>query len=245
VRVEGQDQRFWAKRYALNSLTSSLDAEAERVGREVRVLQDFSGKPGFYRYVDRSLQGHHDYVIVERVEGVALHRWIEREHPTRARKLSVLKQVAEALERLAKATVVHRALAPTAVRVGSDDCVTLVNFDFCQLASLATVDVRARAQLDPAYLSRDAATPGRKLSPADDSFSFGKLCCLALAGKLPFETPGIDPRFLRKPELWNEYASAYGITDQELTDIRKMLAPVREERPVGQSLTKLLEQWVS
>jgi serine/threonine protein kinase len=243
ARVDGQDRRYWAKRYALKTLTSSLEAEAERVGREVRVLQDFSGEPGFYRYIDRSLEGPFFYVIVERVVGLTLDKWLAQGSVSRLRKLTVLKQLAAVLAKLAPAGVVHRSLSPAAVRVGDDDRVTVVNFDFCQLSSLATVDARARAQLNPAYLSRDAATPGRKLYPSDDSFSFGKLCCLVLAGKLPFETPGIDPLFLRKPALWNDYASAHGIAAAELADIQKLLAQVREERPVGGALLTMIEAW--
>lgn len=243
VRVDGQERRLWAKRYTLQTLTSSLEVEEERVGREVRILQDFSGEPGFYRFLDRVRDGSFYYVFVERVDGVRLDAWLVSEQPSRARRLAVLTQIAQVLAKLASANVVHRALAPSAIRVGAADRVTIVNFDLCQISSLATVDARARAQLDPAYLSRDAATPGRKLAPADDSFSFGKLCCLVLGGKLPFETAGIDPMFLRKPSLWSEYALAHGIGERELADIRKLLSQVRDERPVGEALVSLVESW--
>lgn len=242
VRVEGRSRRLWAKRYALNPLTSNLELEAARVGREVDALQDLSDLQGFYKYIDRAVQGHALYVIVEAVPGLRFDSWLGEKAPSREEKLRVLRELAQRLAVLAERNIVHRALSPAAVRV-SDARLTVVNFDLCQSAHLATVEERARQQLDPAYLSLEASTPGRKLEPADDTVSFGKLVCLALTGELPFTTPAAARVFMRKPVLWNEYGAKHGLTGQELSDIRSMVAPMREQRPVGAALVEVMNRW--
>ena len=243
VTVDGRDRRLWAKRYRLNPLCADMNAEAERVGREVRALQDLSGEQGFYKYIDRFNEGQLLYVIVDRVEGLKLDQWLAHEHPSRERRLTVLRRLAYLLGRLAELDIVHRALSPAAVRIGERDSVTVVNFDFCQLGHLATIEQRARSGLAPAFLSQEAATPGCKLTPGDDTFSFGKLVCLVLTGELPFETPGIAPLFLTRPALWQQYADKHGLLADELTGIRSLLAQMRERRPIGAALVDLMDRW--
>jgi hypothetical protein len=246
VEVDDKDRTLWAKRYPLTSMghAEDLQDEVARVGREIAALQDLARHPGVQKYWEHFVDTLYLYVIVESPDGVRLDHWLEREKPDRKTRLAVLTKLAEGLSSLASESIVHRALVPANVRVMAGQ-VTLTNFELCQLTSVATVDSRAREGLDESYLSIEALTPGRQLGPADDSYSFGKLASLVLAGRLPFGRRGEDAKFIARPAAWNEFAREHGLTPAESEGLRLLLSRDRQRRPVGAELVRMVEGWAA
>lgn len=244
ARIEGKSTALWAKRFLLCSIGKgeSLDDEVARVGREVTALQDLSREPGIQRYWDRFVDGLHLYVLVDRPSGVPLDEWLQQSPPTN-RRIEVLLTLARVLCALAVEGVVHRALRPFNVRIDAQDQTTLINFDLCQIGSSATVDAASRLRLDAAFLSREALTPGAKLGPADDVYSFGKLVCTALCGRQPFGSPMEQMRFVAKPANWAAFAAEVGLDPVILADIQAMVALDPARRPVGELLVERVSAW--
>lgn len=245
VAVDGKERHLWAKRYRLTAMGHDADLEDEvaRVGREIAALQDLSRQPGVQKYWEHFVDGLFLYVILEPADGMRLDQWLTKTKPDRPARLRMLQNLATILESLANESIVHRALTPGNVRVQPDGGTTLINFELCQLVSVATVDSRTRESLDAAYLSSEAMTPGRQLSPADDSFSFGKLASLILAGRLPFERPGEDARLIARPAGWMEFARDHGLTETQTDGLRRLLSRDRRLRPTGADLVQMVKGW--
>lgn len=246
ARIEGKSNALWAKRFPLCSMgrSDSLDDEVARVGREVAALQDLSREAGIQRYWDRFVEGLHLYVLVDRPSGVPLEQWLQQS-PLTSRRIDVLLGLARVLCALASEGVVHRAIRPFNVRIDEQDQPMLINFDLCQIGSSATVDAASRLRLDATFLSREALTPGAKLGPADDVYSFGKLACTVLCGQQPFGSPMEQIRFVAKPRNWAVFAEDAELDPVILADIQAMVALDPARRPVGEQLVQRLAAWPS
>lgn len=245
AKIEGKPMSLWVKRYDLTSMMKSMTLEEEigRVGREISALQDLAGIQGVPRYRHHALEDLSLYVFLDRTEGQTLDSWLSSEPRTIQSRISVLMSLAEILAHLHNENIVHRAVRPFNIRITEDDKVALINFDLCQVSTSLTIDSATRLRLDAAFLSREALSPGARLSARDDVFSFGKIACLVLCGKLPFESPTEHMHYFAKPVRWNEYIRQADLPEMIAIGLRKLLELNPQLRPVGRELVEMVELW--
>lgn len=244
---DGKDRPVWAKRYNLTSMGrgEDLEREAENLGREVGALQDLYHAEGVQRYLDRVTIGLYLYVILERVDGLMLDKWLQQVKPSRVDRLAMLVQLATQLCYLAEAGIVHRALNPFNIRINREGRPKLINFELCQIVTVVTVASKARDLMNTCYLPKEALSPGARVTPATDSYSFGKLCCLVLSGELPFQLyleQGKAP--VNRPGFWERFAGQCGLEANQGPVLKRMMSSEQALRPLGEELISIVKGWL-
>ena len=171
------------------------------------------------------------YLVMDLASGTNLRRWM-RHNPqvSMESKLSILRQVAAALDYAHSQKVIHRDVKPENVMVDGDGCVKVLDFGLA--AQIRSSQSRTR----PAETSR-SGTPGYK-SPeqwlgcpqhsASDEYSFGVLAYWMLAGELPFD--GDDPVVLGQAVLTAPVRPVPGISKRMNAVLAKALAKKPEKR---------------
>ena len=171
------------------------------------------------------------YLVMDLASGMNLKRWMRHNpHVSMEVKLSILRQVAAALDFAHSQKVIHRDVKPENVMVDDEGCVKVLDFGLA--AQIRSSQSRTR----PAETSR-SGTPGYK-SPEQwlgypqrasaDEYSFGVLAYWMLAGELPFD--GDDPAILGRAVLTAPVRPVSGIPKRMNVVLAKALAKKPEKR---------------
>jgi serine/threonine protein kinase len=160
---------------------SRFRREAEAVARVIHanIVQVYSiGEAG----------GRH-YMALEYVEGRNLREYLTRKgSPDLPIAITIMKQVAAALQRAAESGIVHRDIKPENILLTRKVEVKVADFGLSrdltgdQDLSLTQTGV---AMGTPLYMSPEQAQ-GRPLDPRSDIYSFGVTCFHMFAGQPPF-----------------------------------------------------------
>lgn len=236
-------QRVWIKRFQRSALNrESLERNAQNLGREAEVLDELmlsEHVQRFQRYLGDEKNDEEVFIILEQVGGVRLDEWLEQ-NPDRTRRIQLLKQLAKSLSILAERNIVHRAISPHNIRIKDDDLPVVVNFEMCRLEHLSTLPISGRDALDRRFIAEETNHVGAQLSPACDTYSFGRLACLVLTNDLHFKDYADQRMVTRKKQFWSDLAQLAGVP---AGDLQRLLSPNPHQRPVGQDLLTMVEQW--
>ena len=181
------------RRVAIKVLSSGLrwparaDATRERLQREARALAAVS-HPNVVQIFSGGVSEHGvPYLVMELVEGVPLHVWIERARPSPAALIRAVAQAARGLAAVHRAQLVHGDVKPSNTLVGNDGHVRVADFGLTRLAGQAseaedTTPSRTRVRGvagTPAYVAPEVVG-GQAPSPSSDQYSL----CRVLADGL-------------------------------------------------------------
>ncbi|MHC4380816.1 MAG: serine/threonine-protein kinase [Planctomycetota bacterium] len=222
------------KHVALKILRPDLAADpvaSKRFLQEVKLLKDLD-VPGVVR-------GHRafrflDTLILEmdKVPGKTLEELQIAEHPfTEKEALSIVLQVAEALEGMREQGVVHRDLKPGNVMVSKEGKVKLIDLGFAGEGMDGTHGAGTTLGT-AAYLAPEQARGQEDLDGRADIYSLGATLYHLVIGELPFQA-GDDQEMVRKQVLESLNGSALkgrSISPQMHYFIEKMMAKDREVR---------------
>ena len=178
---------------------------------------------------DESTGGY--YLVMDLVSGMNLKRWMRHNpHVSMEVKLSILRQVAAALDYAHSQKVIHRDVKPENVMVDDEGCVKVLDF------GLAAQICSSQSRTRHAETSR-SGTPGYK-SPEQwlgypqrasaDVYSFGVLAYWMFAGELPFD--GDDLAILGRAVLTAPVRPVAGISRRMNAALTKALAKKPEKR---------------
>ena len=171
------------------------------------------------------------YLVMDFAAGVNLERW--RKHNRNADinvKLSILRQVAEALDYAHECGVMHRDIKPENIMVDSDGHVSVLDFGLAERIRTSF------SRVSMAVTSR-SGTPGYK-SPEQwraqpqgavaDLYALGVVAYVLFAGHLPFDSD--DMGVLRLAVLNDPVPPIYGMSSHFNAALRRALAKKPEER---------------
>lgn len=166
--------------------------------------------------------GHVDrlhYIAQEYVQGQNLHEWLNRRGPPDLpHALSIIRQVAAALDKAAQQGVVHRDVKPENIMLTPSGEVKVADFGLARVAregqavDLTQVGVTLGT---PLYMSPEQVE-GKPLDPRSDLYSFGVTCYHMLAGSPPFSGE-----------------TALGVAVQHLKTTPKPLETLRPDLPAA------------
>jgi len=129
------------------------------------------------------------YIAQEYVQGQNLREWTARRGPPDLRMaVTIMRQVAAALNKAAGQGIVHRDIKPENIMLARTGEVKVADFGLARLAgdgaalNLTQVGVTMGT---PLYMSPEQVE-GRPLDPRSDIYSFGVTCYQMLAGVTPF-----------------------------------------------------------
>jgi serine/threonine protein kinase len=213
-------------------------AEAEAVARlnHANIVQ-------LYQFHDESLP---HYMVLEYVEGWNLREYLARKGPPDLPlALSIMWQVASALQRAAELGIVHRDIKPENILLTRKNEVKIADFGLSRM-----LDSQAQTQQltqtgvtmgTPMYMSPEQVE-GRPTDHRSDIYSFGVTCYHLLTGQPPFEGQNafaVALQHIQKDPLPLESLRP-DLPPQLCRLVHRMLAKNPEDRP--QSAAEILQE---
>jgi len=126
------------------------------------------------------------YIVMEYLKGPTLQQEIQQKGAMPfARVMSILGQLADALDYAHQQGLVHRDVKPANIIIGNQDHVTLTDFGLVKAARSNKITAEGAAMGTLKYMSPEQAM-GRELGSRSDVYSLGVVVYEVLAGEAPF-----------------------------------------------------------
>ncbi len=160
---------------------------ADRLAWEARTMASVS-HPGIVQVFDMAAEGDSIWLIQELIPGPTLSEWAKRTTPNAGSVAMVIAKVAEALQAVHDAGIVHRDVKPANVLIDSADQPRLADFG---LARLANVKHSGGITGTVAYMAPEQAA-GETPHFASDLYSLGAVLYELLTGSVPYPGNTLD-----------------------------------------------------
>lgn len=158
------------------------DEIVERFRRERQILADLN-HPNIARLFDGGeTESGSPYFVMEYVKGQPLDRWLAQSDRSLEIRLSIFRQICEAVEAAHQRLVVHRDLTPPNVLVTADNTVKLIDFGIARPDSDENETEPHPAGYTPGFAAPEQRSGGAA-STLTDIYALGKLLASLLAGE--------------------------------------------------------------
>ncbi len=174
------------KSIRLGDLTDESERERlrERLFREAQSAGILS-HPGIVTIYDIAEEGDLAYIFMELVNGPALDKMLKAEQtPDKETLLSILRQVAAALDYAHKKGIVHRDIKPANIMVHEDGTAKVTDFGVAKIVSQQMTQA-GTIMGTPSYMSPEQVQGGA-ISGRADQFSLAVIAYEMLTGEKPF-----------------------------------------------------------
>ena len=168
------------------------------------------------------------YLIMECVDGDDLRRWIRRKHRdgsmTWEEFLSVIRQVAAALDYAHEQKIMHRDIKPGNIMIMADGTVKVLDFGLAAQihTSMTRVSMAYRGTSGTGPYMAPEQWRGRPQGAPADQYALAVMAYEMLSGSLPFENA--DPAVLREAVLNETPDEIEGLSDYTQTAIRRAMS---------------------
>jgi serine/threonine-protein kinase len=202
------------REFAADSIAlARFKAEAEAVARatHANIVQV---------YAIHEIAGHH-VMVLEYVEGRNLREFLEKKGPPEILQgLSIIRQVAAALQRASELGIIHRDIKPENILLTRKGEVKVADFGLSRIFAQPGVDAPHLTQSHitmgtPLYMSPEQVEGKKTIDHRTDIYSFGVTCYHMFAGHPPFR--GTAPFEVAVQHVQNE--------PRPLAEIRPDLPP--------------------
>jgi serine/threonine protein kinase len=167
----------------------------ERFLREARAAAGLD-HPNIVTIHDVGEEGGWYYFVMSYLEGQPLNRVLqERGRLTPDQSLSILRQLADALDYAHRRGLVHRDVKPANVMVDQHGRVTLTDFGLVRAARESGLTVTGTVMGTPQYMSPEQASGHGQVGPASDLYSLAVIAYEMFSGEPPFDADS-TPAFL-------------------------------------------------
>ncbi|MEM9565732.1 MAG: serine/threonine-protein kinase [Actinomycetota bacterium] len=165
-------------------------ADEARVDRELDLLRRID-HPGVVTYRETGwLDDGTRYVTSDWIDGVTFHRLLVEQGPLPVdRAVDLFAQLADVLDHVHRAGIVHRDLSPRNVMVSPGDRLTLIDFGLSRGDESATITAAADLSGTPRYLAPEVIE-GEPATPRADQYSAALLLYESIAGSWPYPEGG-------------------------------------------------------
>lgn len=165
-------------------------AQIERFEREARAIARLS-HPNIVQVFDVSEEGGRHFLVMELLDGINLRERLALGGPLApAEAVSIVTQIASALDATHAQGIVHRDIKPSNVILLPDGRVKMLDFGIARRGEDATVTQVGMVVGSPAYMAPEQGR-GEPTTPASDIWSLSALVYEMLAGRPPFAGPHV------------------------------------------------------
>jgi serine/threonine-protein kinase len=186
------EQRSLKRKVALKILKAELAASIDSLTRfkaEAEAVARLAHGNIVQVYAVGAVNGVH-YMALEYVDGLNLRDYLAKKGPPGVpQTLSIMRQVAAALQRAGELGIVHRDIKPENILLSRKGEVKVADFGLSRCfepsATAVTLTQTGITLGTPLYMSPEQVE-GKQLDPRTDIYSFGITCYQMLAGNPPF-----------------------------------------------------------
>ncbi len=185
-------------------------------------------------------------IVMEFVPGESLRKWIKTPHAI-GESLSIMLQMASAVESAHAAGIVHRDLKPENITVRPDNRIKILDFGLARSINVGdrtTLSVSAAGFAGTFLYMAPEQWSGAPPNAASDIFSLGVIFYEVLTGQHPFESPSLVDLMKAVAEKTPPPPSTLSPLVPHPLDtlILRMLAKVSADRPsAGEVMTSLVQ----
>ena len=180
-------------------LDTGLDASEEndvrrRFEREAKAAGGLN-HPNIVAHYERGEAGGYHFIVMELVNGRALHRVMcEEPRPDLKTSLSILRQMAAALDYAHSRGVVHRDIKPANVLLPVEGGLKIVDFGIAKSSAVGSMTASSMVLGSPHYMSPEQIE-GREVTGQTDQWGLAVTAYELLAGRRPFDSESIATLF--------------------------------------------------
>jgi serine/threonine protein kinase len=216
------------------------DYELDRLNREIAALQkiDHKNVVSFIEYTYSSTPNRlRHYIVEEFVEGSDLAEHLGNNGWAVDRAAKLFAELADGLDALRIANVVHRDLKPNNIRIREDDSPVIIDFGLARHLTLPDLTYTAQGAGigTPLYFSPEQFSgTKRDIDHRTDLFAIGVILYEALTGAHPFYANGMTRAELEaavcNPDDFDARPAFDALPNQWKLVIRRLLATERGKR---------------
>jgi DNA-binding response OmpR family regulator len=174
----------------LRNWNETINKNSEKMQRFIREAETLSkiNNDHVVKIYDHNLSKTEDspYIIMEYVKGSSLVECLKNNTFNIEQKISIILQIAEALECVHAYGVLHRDIKPENILITEDMKVKITDFGICHIpeSSLTMVDEILGS---PAYMAPESFDASQKVDARSDIFSMGIISYEMFTGNRPFD----------------------------------------------------------
>ena len=158
--------------------------------------------PGIPELFSQGSLGADPYIVMRLIDGVSLHRFLERHNPTVAAAVSVVAQAADALMHVHSLPVVHRDIKPYNLLIAQNGTVVLIDFGIAKpVGRHATPYTRHGSTVGSRGYQAPEQILERQVTPQTDLYALGCVLYELLAGRPPFTGDRLADQHLHEVPL--------------------------------------------
>jgi eukaryotic-like serine/threonine-protein kinase len=196
VVYEAEDGEL-RRRVALKMLRFTSDADPseiaedeERFVREARLTARLPKHPNIVSVFEAGILGGRRYIAMELIEGVQFQEWRAQKTTTLRQKISVLRDVALAVDHAHRHGVIHRDLKPANILVDAQHVPHVTDFGLAKQITRelgGTLTESGYLLGTPSYVSPEQAQGAKNVDRRTDVWSLGIMLYEVLTDRLPFQ----------------------------------------------------------
>ncbi len=185
--VEKDGNYFAVKVLRKDTTPESYAFRMQRFAREAEILRRID-HPNIVKIYDYNFDDKKGlpYLIMEHVNGRQLSQLIKQNSLDFQRKISIIKQSADALDYVHRQGIIHRDIKPENILVTEDGIVKITDFGIGKIID-SEITLTGDVMGSPAYMSPESFDSAKAIDYRTDIFSLGVICYELFTGVRPFE----------------------------------------------------------
>ena len=185
--VEKGGNYFAVKILRKDTTPESYAIRMQRFAREAEILRRID-HPNIVKIYDYNFDDRKGlpYLIMEHVNGRQLSHYIKQKNLDFDRKISIIKQTADALDYVHRQGIIHRDIKPENILVTEDGIVKITDFGIGKIVD-SELTITGDVMGSPAYMSPESFDSAKTIDYRTDIFSLGVICYELFTGVRPFE----------------------------------------------------------